>query len=635
MRKRFLPLILSLIVLFAFNKANAVTASWNYVVTGGPSAPINMTGATVIGAGGDDVTQSFKWPFSAVIYDDVYTVTNDIYINTNGIIRFDGALWGGAGRTSGYPTFPTNSSTYGQCISWGGNSDGHVDGKFVYKVTGTTGSRVLTIAFKYYTNYTGTSSYNADIQISYYEANHNIKVDYSNVGGNNTPSSHLAINAGDGVWGNDYMASFPTQDTSFTFAPGATFAPPASFSATAVSSYQINLAWTKNSTNADVMLVYNTTNNFANPVLGQSYSVGSEIQPGQGRVLYIGSATSLVLDTLPPNATRYFKIWSKHPTANYYSTSALTDNATTNPLPPPGSFTATAVSSEEIDLSWALNTYGDSVIVTYNTSNNFANPVNGTAYIVGNQVAPGMGTVLYKGTATSFSHINLPANTQYYYKIWSYNKRLYYSTDASANATTQAPANPQSFTATASGSSLINLVWQLNALGHNVIIAYNTTNSFGTPQTGTNYPVGNTIGGPGTGTVIVNGSTTSFAHSGLSSNTTYYYKIWSYDAAHNYSSGLTANATTSSINDPSSFTATAVSSSSISLAWSGVNAADSVMIVYSTTMPIGNPTNGTSYLVGGSIAPGQTVIYRGTSAGSPFVQTGLTPSTKYYYKIWA
>ncbi len=636
MKKRFLRLLaFTFIFLLSIGTSFAQNGSWNYVVTGGPSAPLSMTGATVIGAGADDVTVSFKWPFAAVIYDDFYTVTNDIYINSNGVIRFDATLYSGAGYPTGYPTFPTNNSTFGQCISYGGNTDGHVTGNFVQKVTGAVGSRVLTIAFTYYTYYTGTTSHHADVQVRYYETNHNIVVDYSNVGGTTTPASHLAINAGDATWGGDYLALFPTQDTSFTFAPGATFAPPASLTATAVSSNQINLSWTKNTTNSDVLLVYNTTNSFANPVLGTAYTVGQEIQPGQGRVLYVGANTSINIDTIPPSQLRYYKIWSKLSGYNYYSSTAITANATTFALAAPTPFTVSSVASNSIDLAWVLNTYGDSVIITYNTTNAFTNPTDQQQYIVGNQILPGQGTVIYKGTGTSTAHSGLLVNTQYFYQAWSYNGGHFYSVPLAVNGTTSPPTDPIGFTATASGTSLINLAWALNAAGNNVILAWNTTASFGTPQTGNNIPVGNTIAGAGTGTVIVNGNSTSYPHSGLNSNTVYYYKIWSYDNTYNYSPGVTANDTTGGLLDPVTFDATTISSSAIDLTWTANAGNDSVMIAFSTSIPFATPSNGFAYWVGGGIAPGQTIIYRGLASGTPYHHTGLAVNTKYYYKIWS
>lgn len=96
-------------------------------------------------------------------------------------------------------------------------------------------------------------------------------------------------------------------------------------------------------------------------------------------------------------------------------------------------------------------------------------------------------------------------------------------------------------TATPVSDSQINLGWALNGNGNNVLVAWNSTNTFGTPVDGTNYSTGNTI--PGGGTVLQYNNSTSYNHSGLSGNTTYFYKIWSYNGTL-YSSGAATNATT-------------------------------------------------------------------------------------------
>jgi PKD repeat protein len=102
--------------------------------------------------------------------------------------------------------------------------------------------------------------------------------------------------------------------------------------------------------------------------------------------------------------------------------------------------------------------------------------------------------------------------------------------------------NPQNFVATSISQSQINLSWSLNSSNNPVLLVYNTTNTFGTPTNGTNYNVGQTI--PGGGTVIYKGANTSFAHTGLNAGTTYYYKIFSIATGNDYSSGVTAQATT-------------------------------------------------------------------------------------------
>ncbi len=94
-----------------------------------------------------------------------------------------------------------------------------------------------------------------------------------------------------------------------------------------------------------------------------------------------------------------------------------------------------APSGSQIDLTWIKNAAGDDVILAWNTSNTFGDPVNGTTYSNGD-VLSGGGNVIYQGPATSFSHTGLNANSTYYYRIWSKTPSHDYSAGTSANATT-------------------------------------------------------------------------------------------------------------------------------------------------------------------------------------------------------
>ncbi len=113
-------------------------------------------------------------------------------------------------------------------------------------------------------------------------------------------------------------------------------------------------------------------------------------------------------------------------------------------------------------------------------------------------------------------------------------------------------ANPTNFTATPASSSAIDLSWALNANSNNVLVAWNTTNTFGTPSGGA-YVAGSTISGVGTGTVLQFNNYTTFHHGSLSSNTVYYYKVWSYNGSV-YSGGTTANAQTFCAETPAPWT---------------------------------------------------------------------------------
>ncbi|RLC49711.1 MAG: hypothetical protein DRI23_08660, partial [Candidatus Cloacimonadota bacterium] len=108
-----------------------------------------------------------------------------------------------------------------------------------------------------------------------------------------------------------------------------------------------------------------------------------------------------------------------------------------------------------------------------------------------------------------------------------------------------APDPPASLTATAVGTDQIDLAWTQNAASEDVLLAWSADGIFGSPENGTSYAADATI--VGGGTVLYNGSTTSYSHMSLLSNSAYYYKAWSLNgsgASLLYSDGIAANAFT-------------------------------------------------------------------------------------------
>lgn len=617
MRKSLLLIILAIFVSsFAFS----INASWNYTATTSASSPVTLSSPTTLGGPGDDVGYSLSWPFNFQIYDDVYTTSNSIYMTSNGYLRFDNFL----AATARYAVIPTANNFYGQFLSYGGNLDGYITSNVVYQVTGTAPNRVLTFAFTYYTYYNlGANDAHADVQVSFYEANGQIVVDYSNVGGTNYLADYLGMNAGDGTFGVN-QGTFPTSNTRITYTPGSAINPPATFSATVASSCQNNLTWTKNTSNNDVIIAYNTTNSFGTPANGTSYSVNGSL--GSATILYIGSATSYNHTALPSNTHYYYKIWSKSST-NIYSTTGLADDETTNAVTTPGTLSASNVTSTQIDLAWALNGFGDNVIVTYNTVNNFATPQNGTSYSVGNQIG-GQQTVLYKGSLLAFQHSGLTINTTYYYKIWSYGcQNDYSSTGQSLTISTANSVNPTFSSVSATSSCEIDLSWSLNSSSDSVMILQNTSSSFATPSNGSIYNVGYSFGS--SGKVIYRGLGTSMTASSLLDNQTYYFKAFSIGTSTTYSTGVVGSAQTSIIANPASLTATPISTSQIDLSWPASGTLN-VIITYNQTGSFNNPTDGTSYTT--AIGSDQ-IVYKG-SATSYSQISGLVANTKYYYKVW-
>jgi hypothetical protein len=204
----------------------------------------------------------------------------------------------------------------------------------------------------------------------------------------------------------------------------------------------------------------------------------------------------------------------------------------------PAGFAGTGISSQQIDLAFNTNPSGHNVVIVWNTTGTFSAPV-GVPPAPGNSFAGG--TLLSNGTSSPVSHTGRTFGTVYYYKAFSYTGSLY--SNGITISCTPSVAPPTAFTATPVSSAQINLAYSLNAQSNNVVIATNSTSTFGTPANGTPLNVNDPISGGGT--VIYVGPLSAFSHTGLTQLTTYYYKIWSSDAYNYYSStGPAANATT-------------------------------------------------------------------------------------------
>jgi chitodextrinase len=185
----------------------------------------------------------------------------------------------------------------------------------------------------------------------------------------------------------------------------------------------------------------------------------------------------------------------------------------------PQSFTATAVSSTQINLSWA------------------APASNGGATITSYTLKRGA-TTIYTGAGTSFNNTGLSFATGYSYTVLATNS-VGDGPTASASATTlvNVPSAPTSFSASAGSSSSINLSWAAPSSNGGAAI--------------TSYTVKRGA------TTIYTGAGTSVTDTGLAAVTGYSYTVLANNSA---GAGPTASAsatTTAGVPGASSFTITA------------------------------------------------------------------------------
>lgn len=172
--------------------------------------------------------------------------------------------------------------------------------------------------------------------------------------------------------------------------------------------------------------------------------------------------------------------------------------------------------------------------------------------------------------------------------------------NVAVSGTGSAPPNPSSFSVAKSTPTQINVSYAANALGHNVVVVFDTDNSFSTPSGSPPSP-GNSFAG---GTLIVNGASGSpYAHTGRTPGETYYYKAWSYDSAGNfYSSGLTDNDTTDCFGAPTAQAGSGADDDSFTANWSSLSGATGYLLDVATNDAFNAGGGGTLDIGGYSVS---------------------------------
>ncbi len=316
---------------------------------------------------------------------------------------------------------------------------------------------------------------------------------YSDTGLSASTQYCYTVSAGDakGNW-----SAQSTQSCATTLAAGSTGdtqAPtiPGSVTATAVSLSQINLNWSASSDNTGVTAyrIYRNGTQITNTVTGTTYSDAG-----------LSASTQYCYTVSARDAAGN---WSAQSTQSCATTLADSQAPTV-----PGSVTATAVSSSQINLSWSAS--ADNIGVA------------------GYRLYKG-GIFLKQVAGTSTTDTGLSALTQYCYTVSAGDAAGNWSAQSSQGALScattmevdiQAPTVPGSVIATAASSSQINLSWSPST--DNVgVTAYELYRG---------------------GILLKQVAGTSTTDTGLSASTQYCYTVRARDAAENWSAQSTQGA---------------------------------------------------------------------------------------------
>lgn len=159
------------------------------------------------------------------------------------------------------------------------------------------------------------------------------------------------------------------------------------------------------------------------------------------------------------------------------------------------------------------------------------------------------------------------------------------------------------------------------------------------PVDGVAYTVGQALGD---GTIAYSGSNLSFNQTGLSQGTTYYYKVYAFNATTlNYlgSSPLTGNATTLIMASqpsaqPTSLTFTLVTDTKINFSFTGASGPPAGYLILEGLFgpPDTAPTDGGNYSIGQYIGSGKVVMI---GSSTSVMNVGLYPGSDYYYAVYS
>jgi titin len=360
-------------------------------------------------------------------------------------------------------------------------------------------------------------------------------------------------------------------------------AAPTGLATNAVSSSQMVLTWIDNANNED----------------GFQLERASDIGGSPGTWMQIATAGSNIVAFTDIGLSEDTKLWYRVRAYNVGGVSAYSDVASGRTLlRSPTNLTATAVSSNRVDLTWIDNSNVEDGYSVERAPDAGGNPGGWV------QIATiGVNSVGY-------TDLGLSPNTKYWYRVRAYNSGgvSSYSSQENARTLPLPPATPLTLTATVVSSNQINLGWVDSANSELGFIIERALDNGGSP-------------GIWTQIVTVVSNVTAYSDTTLSANHTYWYRVRAYNTGGDSDYSNEASAKLPSLPlSPSGLVA--VSGKQINLSWSDNADNETGFKIERAPDAGGNP---------GAWTQIATVVADVTN----YFSTGLLSNTAYWYRIRA
>jgi hypothetical protein len=357
-------------------------------------------------------------------------------------------------------------------------------------------------------------------------------------------------------------------------------AAPSGLTASVVSTSQINLSWLDNSTNETTFRVDRATNS--------TFTTGLVVSNVAANV------KTLNVTGLTANTTYFFRVVALNGTlasAPTATVSAKTLAPTPTAPAAPTALVASVKSSSQIDLAWNDNANNETGYRVQRATNSTF-----TTGLISSNIA---------ANSKTFSATALTPNTTYFFRVYAVNGTLLSTASATVSGKTLAVNAPTALTGTPVSVSQINLAWtdtSTNETGFRVQRATNSTFTTGLITTN----------------LAANVKTLNVT--GLSANTTYYFRVYAVNGTLLSTASNVVTAKTLAVNTPTSLSAVAASTSRINLAWNDTSTNETGFRVQRAT----NSTF-TTGLISTSVAANVKTL----------VVNSLAANTTYFFRVYA
>jgi gliding motility-associated-like protein len=325
-------------------------------------------------------------------------------------------------------------------------------------------------------------------------------------------------------------------------------------------------------------------------------------------------------------------------------------------------FSISNIDGARFRVNWTRGN-GERVLVVASLNSDFGGagvPSNGVDYNMntnfgsGDQIGSG-NFVVYKGTGSNVTVINLVHSTTYYFRIYEYNGTAsateYNTADVlSGNGTTLFPP-----TEGASNLGFSNIEGNRAGIswtrgnGTRALVILRANEAPGDPTmyqtylSSTNFGSGSSVGG---GHVVYNNTGESVNVTNLQPNTTYFAKIIEYtgstDPVYLFSEAITASFTTGTapVLGNTNFNITNTQGDRLGISFTRGDGSARIVVARRDIPVDWSPVNGVDYNANGTFSLGDQVaadtyiVGRLTGTSSSLTVSGLTPATTYHFAIF-